>query len=271
MQNPEEAIVVKQIIGRLLTATALVGVLTGCGSTTSETPTQIAPPTTEQLAPTQSAMATVEQPAPTQAASEPAATSSANAAPTAGSGTEPAAGRRIFQIDPTQSEASYAVQEQLLKQNLPNRAIGTTRTIEGQFEFTTADKPIGQVTKITIDLRTLKSDQDRRDSTLRKQWLESDTYPFAEFTSTEVQGAPESYTDGQEVTFKLIGDMKIHDTTHPVTFDVTGKIQGDTATGTATTTIKMSDFGVTPPNVAGVVSVEDDVTLTLVFTAKELT
>ncbi|MFL5800548.1 MAG: YceI family protein [Roseiflexaceae bacterium] len=93
--------------------------------------------------------------------------------------------------------------------------------------------------------------------------------PFAEFTSTEVQSVPASYTDGQEVSFKLIGDMTIREVTHPVTFDVVGKLQGDTVTGTATTQILMKDFGFDPPSVAGMLTVQDGVTIKVNFTAKE--
>lgn len=172
-------------------------------------------------------------------------------------------------IIPEQSEASYAVQETFLSQNLPNKAVGKTNAITGTFQFSMDGKPTGQVTNITVDLRTLKSDSDRRDNIIRTRWLESNTYPYAEFTSTDVQGVPESYTEGQEVSFKLLGNMTIHNTTKPVTFDVTGKLEGDTVTGTATTRLNMVDFGFEPPNIAGVVSVQDGVDLTINFTAKE--
>ena len=96
-------------------------------------------------------------------------------------------------------------------------------------------QPTGEVTEITVDLRTLTSDKNRRDQRIREQWLESNTYPYATFVSTELQGGPESYTEGEEVSFKLVGDMTIREQTRPVTWDVTAKLEGDTVTGTATT------------------------------------
>jgi polyisoprenoid-binding protein YceI len=161
------------------------------------------------------------------------------------------------------------VQEQFLNRNLPNKAVGKTKAVEGQFQFTTDGQPTAQVLTMTVDLRTLTSDSGRRDQAIRSRWLESDTYPFATFTSTEVQNAPTSYTEGQEVAFKLLGNMTIHNTTKPVTFDVRGKLQGDTVTGTATTFLMMRDFGFEPPSIASVLTVQDGVTVTVNFTAKE--
>jgi len=148
-------------------------------------------------------------------------------------------------------------------------ALGKTNAVSGELQVSLDGKPSGKITKIMVDLRTLTSDQRRRDSRIRTQWLESEKYPFAEFTSTDVQGTPDSYTEGQEVNFKLTGDMKIREVTKPVTFDVKGKLEGDTITGSATSKILMKDFGFDPPDVAGMLTVADGVTVTINFTAKE--
>lgn len=178
-------------------------------------------------------------------------------------------GMRTFTIVPEQSEASYEVQEKFLNRSLPNKAIGKTNAIEGEFQFTTNGQPTGKVSKITVDLRKLTSDEARRDNRIRQQWLESDKYPYAEFTSTDAQDLPAQYTEGQDVSFKLTGDMKIRDVTHPVTFDVKGKLDGDTVTGTATTLLMMKDYGFEPPTIAGMLTVDDGVTVVVNFTAKE--
>lgn len=179
------------------------------------------------------------------------------------------AGTRVFRIVPDQTEASYEVQEQFLSRDLPNMAIGKTSKVEGEFQFSLNGQPSGQVTKFTVDLRTLTSDESRRDNRIRRQWLESEKYPFAEFVSTEAQNLPASYTEGQEVNFKLAGNLTIREITRPVTFDVTGKLTGDTVTGTASTQIMMKDFGFDPPSVAGMLTVKDGVTIKVNFTAKE--
>jgi len=236
-------------------AVAFAGALAACGSSTSQ------PAAAPTAAPAAVAPITAPADTPTAAASNAPA---AAAAPSGAAGSA-----RTFTIVPEQTEASYQVQEKFLNRDLPNMALGKTHAVTGELQVSLDGKPSGKVTKISVDLRTLTSDQSRRDSRIRTQWLESEKYPFAEFTSTDVQGIPDSYTEGQEVSFKLTGDMKIRDVTKPVTFDVKGKLEGDTITGSATSKILMKDFGFDPPNVAGMLTVEDGVTVMINFTAKE--
>ena len=235
-------------------AVAFAGALAACGSSTSQ----------PAAAPTAAPAAA----APTAPAAAPTA-QLANAATAAPAPSGTASGTRTFTIVPDQSEASYEVQEQFLSRDLPNQAIGKTNAVTGELQFSLDGKPSGKVTNITVDLSKLTSDESRRDNRIRQQWLESNKYPNAVFTSTDAQGLPETYTEGQDVNFKLTGDMTIHDVTKPVTLDVTGKLVGDTITGSATTQILMKDFGIDPPSIAGMLTVKDGVTIKLNFTAKE--
>jgi polyisoprenoid-binding protein YceI len=235
---------------------ALAVLLAACGSATAS-----APVASSAAAP--AAIATAA-PAPTVVSASAAAT-----APAQDTATQQSGSMRTFTIVPAQTEASYSVQEQFLNRDLPSQAIGKTNAVTGAFQFTTDGTPTGQVTNITVDLRTLTSDESRRDQRIRSQWLESDTYPFATFISTGVTGVPDSYTEGQKISFKLTGNMTIHAVTKPVTFDVTGTLAGDTVTGTATTQILMKDFGFDPPSVAGILTVKDGVTVTVDFTATQ--
>jgi polyisoprenoid-binding protein YceI len=136
---------------------------------------------------------------PTAAPAAPAAQpTAAPAAAAPAQGAAPIAGARTFRIVPDQTEASYEVQEQFLNRDLPNMAVGKTNTVEGEFQFSLDGKPTGQVTKFTVDLRTLTSDESRRDNRIRRQWLESEKYPTATFVSTEAQNLPASYSTGHE-------------------------------------------------------------------------
>jgi polyisoprenoid-binding protein YceI len=246
-------------------AVASAVALAACGSSTSQ-PAAAPTAAPAAAAPTAAPVAA----APTAAAPAAAPTAAAADAPTAAPAASGAAsGARTFTIVPEQTEASYEVQEKFLNRDLPNQAIGKTNAVTGELQVSLDGKPTGKITKITVDLRTLTSDSSRRDGRIRTQWLESDKYPFAEFTSTDVQGTPESYTEGQEINFKLTGDMKIREVTKPVTFDVKGKLEGDTITGSATSKILMKDFGFDPPDIAGMLTVADGVTVTINFTAKE--
>ncbi len=244
----------------------LLPLLIACGGAQSATPTS-APAPTAQSAATSAPAAT----AVIDSTSAPAATSAPESTFSAGGETSAPGGLRTFEIVPEQSEASYEVQELFLRQNLPFRAIGRTNAITGTFRFTQDGQPSGEITSMVVDLRTLTTDSPRRDQAIRREWLESDVYPYAEFVSTGVEGVPASYAEGEQISFKLNGDMTIRDVTKPVTFDVTGTLEGDTVTGTATTIVFMRDFGFEPPVIAGVLTVEDGVTVNVNFTAKEVT
>jgi polyisoprenoid-binding protein YceI len=172
-----------------------------------------------------------------------------------------------FVIDPAQSSAQYAVNEVFLQENRPYHAVGTTNVVTGTFVVATEGVPAGKVTKIQVDLRALQSDSDRRDNAIRERWLESNTYPYAEFVSTNALNLPASYQPGSQVSFNLVGDMTIHGVTKSVEWLVDGTLTGDTVRGQATTTINMSDFGITAPNIANMIKVEDQVELLVQFVA----
>jgi polyisoprenoid-binding protein YceI len=172
-----------------------------------------------------------------------------------------------FQIVPDQTQASYSVQEVLLGQSLTTT--GTTNTVQGQFQLGVKDgKPYIELSQLRVDLRTLTSDNRLRDEAIRRQWLESNTYPYADFVAKEVTGFPSDPVEGQDVHFKVTGDMTIRNITRSVTFDITAKVEGDMLTGTATTLIYMKDYGFSAPEIAGRFTVADGVTVTVKGVAK---
>jgi len=182
----------------------------------------------------------------------------------------PTTGLKTFQIVPAKTTASYSVYENLIFQSKPNNdAIGTTHSVQGSFKIRTGTSPLVAAMNITVDLRTLQSDAQRRDSFIQQNSLQTDTYPNATFVSVSTQGLPSSYSDGQTVHFQLTGNLTMHGKTNKEVFDVQGKVVGNTITGTATSTIYMTDFGIQPPNLANIAIAQNKVVITLTFTAKE--
>jgi polyisoprenoid-binding protein YceI len=182
----------------------------------------------------------------------------------------PSTGLQTFQIVPAQTTASYSVYENLIFQNKPNNdAIGTTHSVQGSFKILTGTSPLVAAMNITVDLRTLQSDAQRRDNYIQQNTLQTDTYPNATFVSVSTQGLPSSYSDGQTVHFQLTGNLTMHGQTNKEVFDVQGKVVGNTITGTATSTIFMTDFGIQPPNLANIAIAQNKVVITLTFTATE--
>src|SRR6266571_1732043 len=178
-------------------------------------------------------------------------------------------GLQTFQIVPAQTTASYSVYENLIFQNKPNNdAIGTTHSVRGSFKIRTGASPLVASMNITVDLSTLQSDAQRRDNFIKQNSLQTDTYPNATFVSVSTQGLPSSYADGQTVHFQLTGNLTMHGKTNKEIFDVQGKVVGNTITGTATSTMYMTDFGIQPPNLANIAIAQNKVVVTLTFTAK---
>ena len=182
----------------------------------------------------------------------------------------PTAGLRTFQIVPAQTTVSYSVHENLILENKPdNVAVGTTHTEQGSFQIRTGADPLVASMNVSVDLRTLQTDSERRDNYVRQNTLETDQYPTATFVSTCATNLPASYVDGQDAHFQITGNLTLHGETNKEIFDVQGKLVGNTATGTATSTIYMTDFDIQPPNLANIAISQNKVLLTIDYMAQE--
>ena len=177
---------------------------------------------------------------------------------------------QTFRIVPLESEARYQVQEQFLQLDVPTTTVGRTSAIEGYFQLSLEDGNLVLTdNQFTVDLRTLTSNDEERDSSIRERWLESNRYPFAEFTTTSVHDVPPDAPEGQEIPFTLSGEMTIRDITQPIEFDARAMFEDGIITGQATAILSMRDFGFEPPELFGFLRVEDEVTLTIDFTAHD--
>ncbi len=242
----------------LIVATGIA--LSACGGA-APAPAPTAPPATAMPAPAEP----TALPDPTATAA--AAAESPTEAPPAEA---PAAAAAVtYKIVPEESKASYTVDETFINQN--NKlatAIGVTTLVNGEITLDAAAPANSKVGEITVDISAFKSDSDRRDGAIRERWLESAKFPIVKFVPTAYEGLPASYEAGADITFRVTGDMTVRDTTKPVTFDVTARLDGGTLAGTAVTEILMSDFNFEAPNIAGILRAEDKAKLTLEFVAK---
>jgi polyisoprenoid-binding protein YceI len=169
-----------------------------------------------------------------------------------------------------QSTASYSVHEDLIFGGVgSNTAVGTTSGVSGSFYLGVSGAPTLTEVNISVDLTGLQTDSSLRDGHVQ-DYLDTSQFPDAVFTSTNVTGLPATYTPGQTITFQITGNLKLHGVTNAETFKVQGKVlSGNQVTGTASTTIFMTDFGVTPPDLANIAIVDNKVTLTIDFTAQK--
>ncbi|MCY3784031.1 MAG: YceI family protein [Chloroflexi bacterium] len=210
-------------------------------------------------------------PAPTPAATAaptPTAAPTATAAPA-----EPAAdgvpsGAVLFRIVPEESEVRFEIDEIL--RGAPTLVVGTTNQVAGDFIIDFADLAASQLGTVRINVRTLRTDEERRDRAIRSRILESasDQYEFTTFEPVRLEGLPGSLELGQTVPFQIVGNLAIRDITREVVFDAElTVVSADRVEGTAVTTILRGDYSLTIPNVPFVASVDEDVLLGISFVA----
>ncbi len=260
----------------ILTIVLTVGlfVLAACGGAPAASPAESAaePTIAATEAPAEEEAAEVEAmeqdptAVPEEEAAEEASAEDASAA----------TGMRTFVVVPDQSTAAYLVDEEFLGGALDKLGIaagdydivGSTQEVSGQFELDLDAGTIG-ANEFTVQIDTLSSDQSRRDNWVREQAPAFARFPTATFVANSIENAPSDYTDGEEATFQLSGDLSVRDVTLPITFDVTATLDGDTISGVAIADSLLSDFGINPPNFANTLTVEDPFQIRMELTAVE--
>jgi polyisoprenoid-binding protein YceI len=144
------------------------------------------------------------------------------------------------------SVARYLVQEQLARLSVPNDAVGETPDVSSTIVFDQDGMVQPESSIITVDLRALQSDEERRDDYIRENSLESNVYTTAEFVVREVTGLPWPLPENGDVTVQFGPD------------DVTGR---------ARTAFTFNDFDMNKPSLFFIVSVEDQIRLEMDFNA----
>ena len=170
------------------------------------------------------------------------------------------------------TKVSYRVKEQLAGLNFPDDAVGATESVTG----TIVVLPDGSIdsanSKLTIDLSTLKSDQDMRDGYVKNRTLETDKFPTAEFVPRKLEGAPSPLPAPDRPTaqsgFQLMGDLTVHGVTKPVTLNGYATFSRDLIAGRANTSLTFATFGLTKPSLARLLSVDDNIQLEIEFRLK---
>jgi polyisoprenoid-binding protein YceI len=174
-----------------------------------------------------------------------------------------------FVIDPTRSSAAFEIDEVLRGE--PQRVVGSTSEVAGQFEMDPNDLSSIEFSQIVVNARTFDTGSGNRDRAIRGPVIldsASDEFEFITFNATSVDGLQGSLTEGEMLEFTVEGDLVIRDTVNTVTFDVTATpIDENTIDGSAEATVLRSDYGIGIPNAPGVADVGDNVLIRLEFVA----
>ena len=166
-----------------------------------------------------------------------------------------------YRVVAERSAARYRVREQLAGISFPSDAVGTTSAIDGSVSFDAQGRVRPSDSRLTVDLRMLRSDRDRRDSYVRRNTLETERHPTAVFTPSEVRGLPSPLPQTGTASLELIGDLTIRETTRRLTWEATATFNGREVGVQAKTSFRFADFGLSIPRVASVLSVEDTIRL----------
>lgn len=181
----------------------------------------------------------------------------------------PSGERALYRITEDESEARFMIDEILLGN--PTTVVGTTRRVAGDIIVNFDDPAASQLGEIAVNARTLRTDNEFRDQSIRGQILESaqDAFEFIIFEPVAVQNMTlTGNAVGDSAEFQVVGNLILHGVTQEVVFDVQATLAApDRLEGLATAQIEYRDYNITinpPPNVGGI---GDVVTLELDFVA----
>ncbi len=155
--------------------------------------------------------------------------------------------------DGSASFAGYRVKEQLVGIGA-NTAVGRTTKVTGTMTLSGA---VIQSVNVTADLTALRSDQSNRDNQLRRQAINTDSFPTSTFKLTTPIDLGTLPAEGVDVKTTATGDFTLHGQTHSVTLDVQAVRQGGVIAVTGSMDVTFADYGFQGPTSFSVLSVED--------------
>jgi len=164
-------------------------------------------------------------------------------------------------VAPSGNEARYRVREQLANVSFPSDAVGATQNVTGAIVIGNDGRIDTSLSKIVVDLTTLKSDRERRDGFIQRRTLETEQYPTAVLVPTSARGLPSPLPGAGSFSFELAGNLTVHGVTRPTTWQVTAQSTDSGFVGTARTHFPFETFGLEQPRVMVVLSVENDIRL----------
>lgn len=231
-------------------------------------PTLAVPAQAEEPTETPSPAATV---APAQSPAAAPATPAPAPEPAAPAQLTPAADGQavLYRFAAGEGKASFAVDEIL--NNAPFTAVGITDEVAGDVIIDWSSPSDSQLGTIVVNARTLETDNPFRDRAIRNSVLESgqDEYEFITFAPTELRGLPAQIAVGETVDFEVVGDLTIREITLSTVWAASVTLTSmEQVSGSASTEVLRSDYDLQIPSVPRVAGVDDDVLLTIEFTAQ---
>ena len=151
------------------------------------------------------------------------------------------------------SFAGYRVEEELARIGATT-AVGRSTVLTGSLVFDGA--AITEVV-IEVDLTALTSDDSRRDGALRRQALETNTYPATTFTLTQPIPIDAVPGEGETLSVTATGDLTLHGVTREVQIPMEGQLVGDRVAVVGSLEIVFADYDMDTPSAFIVLAIDD--------------
>ena len=229
-------------------ATEAVGTPTATVSPTATVPPTAIPATT--LAAPQ-----VNNPAATSATTRSEATARPAASPSAATPTsqpvldEPESGARY--VVGEGSEITFTVEEELRNVPLPFDVVIRTTELSGEINVD------GQPSSISVDLHTLVSDQQFRDSYIRSRMFPD--HPVAKFTVESLGELPPEFSEGEQFERQAAGTLNVNGRDIPMTFELEVRNDGSVLNILGRTSFTWEQLDIPVPTARSVVRVAEEV------------
>jgi polyisoprenoid-binding protein YceI len=159
------------------------------------------------------------------------------------------------------SVARYRVSEQLVSLDLPNDAIGETKSITGAIAFDAAGKVLRDASKFSVDASTFVSDRSRRDGFVRGRLLEAQQYPTVVLVPTSVTGVTLPLPTLGTRPVQITGDLTVRGVTRPTVWTGTAQFGNGNVAVSAATAFTFDQFQIEQPEVPVLLSVADTIRL----------
>ena len=149
------------------------------------------------------------------------------------------------------SVVGYRVKEVLFGQS--NEAVGRTSSVTGSM---TLDGASVSAVDLSVNMKTVKSDQSQRDGQFNGRIMNTSTYPTATFKLSQPLVLSSVPSDSTVVDARATGDLTLHGVTKTVTFDLKAQRDGADIKVNGTIPIVFADYNVNNPS-GGPANTED--------------
>src|ERR1035437_3176252 len=155
--------------------------------------------------------------------------------------------------DSTATFVGYRVQEQLVGVG-GHTAAGRTTKVTGSMSLSGG---VVDNVQITADMTALVSDNDQRDNQLKRQAIQTDSFPTSFFKTIAPIDLGTLPADGQTVHATTTGALTIHGVTKTVTIDLAVQRQGGIIAVAGSLPIVFADWSIDKPTSFSVLTVDD--------------